>query len=99
VQGVLYLLLFAVPLTAIAGAWLEGHPLTLLAGIEISPRLGMAHGAGALISELHGLLGDALLWLAGMHAIAALYHHYILGDAVMDSMLPRRFPLWRPRGD
>lgn len=34
-QGALYLLLFAVPLTAIAGAWLEGHPLTLLAGVKI----------------------------------------------------------------
>ena len=56
VQGVLYLLLFAVPLTAIAGAWLEGHPLTLLAGVEIAPAVGTAHGAGALISELHGLV-------------------------------------------
>src|SRR5664279_3042856 len=34
VQGLLYLFLFALPITAIAGAWLEGHPLTLLAGLE-----------------------------------------------------------------
>lgn len=38
VQGLLYLLLFAVPLTAIAGAWLEGHPLTLGAlGLSMLP--------------------------------------------------------------
>ena len=33
VQGLLYLLLFAVPLTAISGAWLEGHPLAWLGGL------------------------------------------------------------------
>ena len=30
VKGALYVLLFAVPLTAMAGAWLEGHSLTFL---------------------------------------------------------------------
>ena len=38
VQGLLYLLLFAVPLTAIAGAWLEGHPLTLWPASRFSRR-------------------------------------------------------------
>src|SRR5690242_12088435 len=32
VQGALYVLLFLVPVTAIAGAWLEGHPVTWLGG-------------------------------------------------------------------
>jgi len=97
-QRLLYALLFAVPLTAIAGAWLEGHPLTLLAGVEIQPLVGKAHAMGAIVANLHTWLGDALLWLAGGHALAGLYHHYFLKDGVMDSMLPRRFPLWRPRG-
>jgi cytochrome b561 len=98
VQRLLYVLLFAVPLTAIAGAWLEGHPLTLLAGVEIAPLLGKAHATGAIVARIHTWLGEALLWLAGGHALAGLYHHYRLRDGVMDSMLPRRFPLWRPRG-
>jgi len=41
VKAALYLLLFAVPMTAIAGAWLEGHPLTLLAGIKVAPLIGL----------------------------------------------------------
>jgi len=94
-QWGLYLLLFAVPLTAIAGAWLEGHPLTLLGGIEIPPLLGLSHDLGAQIATLHTWLGDAILWLAGFHAVAALYHHSVLKDGVLASMLPRWLPLRR----
>lgn len=92
VQGLLYLLLFAVPLTAIGGAWLEGHPLTLLGGLQIAPRLAESHGLGEKIADLHTWLGDAILWLAGFHALAALVHHFVLRDGVLVSMLPR----WAP---
>jgi len=87
-HGVLYLLLFALPFTAIAGAWLEGHPLTLLGGLEIPSPLGVSHDLGATIANLHGWLGDAILWLAGLHAVAAIYHHVVLKDRVLVSMLP-----------
>jgi len=89
VQSGLYVLLFALPITAITGAWLEGHPLTLLGGMEIAPRLGLAHDLGATIAKVHTWLGDAIMWLAGFHALAALYHHFIVGDGVLVSMLPR----------
>jgi cytochrome b561 len=88
VQLGLYLLLFAVPLTAITGAWLEGHPLTLLGGLEIAPKIAEAHALGATIAEIHTWLGDAILWLAGLHALAALVHHFFLRDGVLLSMLP-----------
>lgn len=89
----LYLLLFALPATAIAGAWLEGHPLTLLAGVEIPPLTRLSHDAGARVAMVHTWLGDTIIWLAGFHALAALYHHVILKDGVLASMLPRWFPL------
>jgi len=89
VQLLLYALLFAVPLTAIAGAWLEGHPLTLLAGVRIGPLLAESHAAGASVASVHTWLGDAILWVAGLHAAAALYHHLVLKDGVLASMLPR----------
>jgi cytochrome b561 len=91
VQGLLYVLLCAVPLAAITGAWLEGHPLTLLAGIRIAPMIAPSHATGESVAEIHGLLGDAIIWLAGLHAVAALFHHYVLKDGVLLSMLPRRF--------
>jgi cytochrome b561 len=94
VQAGLYLLLFALPLTAITGAWLEGHPITLLNGIQVGPAVPKAHDVGAAIATIHTWLGDAILWLAGLHAAAALYHHFVLKDGLLVSMLPGR---WRSR--
>ncbi len=85
----LYALLIALPSTAVTGSWLAGHPLTLLAG-EVRPALPLAHEPGMAILEIHGWLGDALLWLAGLHGAAAIYHHCVLKDDVLRSMLPGR---------
>ena len=93
VQWGQYLLLFALPVTAITGAWLEGHPLTLLGGLEIPPLSGLSHDVGAQIATIHTWLGDAILWLAGFHALAAIYHHIVIKDDVLLSMLPRWLPL------
>jgi cytochrome b561 len=94
---VLYMLLFSLPLTAIPGAWLEGHPLTLLAGVEVPPLLVRSHDVGVTIATVHTWLGDAILWVAGLHACAALYHHIVLRDGVLTTMLPRWFPLRRDK--
>jgi cytochrome b561 len=88
VQNLLYLLLFAVPMTAMSGAWLEGHPLTLLGGLSIPSPLPLAHASGALLATVHTWLGDTILWTAGLHALAALFHQFILRDGVLRSMLP-----------
>ncbi len=95
VQWGLYLLLFALPLTAITGAWLEGHPLTFFGGVSIAPLVGTSHALGAQIATIHTWLGDAILWLAGFHALAALYHHMIIKDDVLVTMIPRWLPLRR----
>ena len=90
VHFALYVLLFVVPLTAICGAWLEGHALTLLGGVVVPPALVESHEIGAKIAEIHTWLGDAIMWLAGVHSFAALFHHFILEDGVLRSMFPRR---------
>ena len=41
-------------------------------------------------ANIHGWLGDVLIWLAGLHAAAAFYHHYWRRDTVLLSMLPGR---------
>jgi cytochrome b561 len=92
VQGLLYLLLLVVPITAVAGAWLEGHPLTLGILGEIPPLVSKNHSLGEKIAELHTWLGDTILWVAGLHAAAALFHHFVLRDGVLLAMLPAR---WR----
>ena len=96
VQVLLYLLLFAVPVTAMLGAWLEGHDVTLLGGIRFVSPLASAHDLGVRISDLHTLLGDAILWIAGAHALAAIYHHAILKDGTLLSMLPASIAMRLP---
>lgn len=96
VQGLLYLLLFVLPITAVTGAWLEGHPLTLLGDLQIGPHASAAHDIGARIANVHGWLGDAIMWLAGGHAAAAIFHHAVLRDGVLLSMIPRWVPLRSP---
>jgi cytochrome b561 len=88
----LYALLIALPLTAVVGAWLEGHPLTLLGAGNFGPILPQAHVVGQAVSYVHTILGNVIIWAAGFHAVAALFHHFILRDNVLTSMLPD----WRP---
>ena len=84
----IYALLVVVPVTAILGAGLEGHPLTVLAVGNIQTWLPQSPQLGLALATIHGWLGDALIWLAGFHAATALYHHYWRRDTVLRSMLP-----------
>jgi cytochrome b561 len=43
------------------------------------------------LRDWHSLCADAILILAGLHAAAALGHHYVLRDPTLRRMLPRRF--------
>jgi cytochrome b561 len=90
VHVALYALLIAIPSTAIAGAWLEGHPITLLGVPNFGPMLPPAHDIGQSVANVHTILGNVIIWLAGLHAAAALFHHFVRRDRVLASMLPAR---------
>jgi cytochrome b561 len=83
----LYALLVAIPLTAIVGSWLEGHSL-MLYGNAVAPLIATSRRAGHQILEIHQLLGTTLMWVAGFHAAAAIFHHMVLRDRVLRQMLP-----------
>ena len=87
-QGSLYLLLIAAPLTAILGTWLEGDALSLLNHVTIPTPFSTSENIGEFLLELHPTLANTLLILAGIHAAAALFHHFILKDLVLATMLP-----------
>ena len=88
-QGALYLLLVLVPLAGMFGAWLEGHAVTLAFG-DIPAWFPASHPLGLLVSDVHTLLGNLIIWAAAAHAGAALFHHFVLKDGVLMSMLPGR---------
>ena len=87
VQYALYALLLLVPVTAILGAWSGGHPVTVYGLGAIGPWTGQ-WALGAWLASIHGTLGDLIMWLAGLHAAAALFHHFFLKDRVLRRMLP-----------
>jgi len=87
VHFVLYVFLIAIPTTAVLGTWLEGIPVTL-PGFDIAPQITKAHGLGHLMMEIHATLGNAILWVAGVHTAGALFHYFYLRDEVFQSMIP-----------
>jgi cytochrome b561 len=87
----LWVLLLATPMSAIMALGSEAHPLTLLGGVRIDQMPLIANSVFAKLGnwgDVHGVLGDAIMWLAGLHAAAAIYHHIILKDGVLLTMLP-----------
>lgn len=73
----LYGLLFAVPITGIIGS----HEIrAILAGTH--PERG--------VIDLHRLLANLLILIAGLHSAFALYHHFVRKDGVLKMMLPAR---------
>lgn len=84
----LYALLFAVPLAGWAELADKTAQFSVLGQALPLPdaRAWWVRAAGAA----HTTLGDALVWLAGVHAAAGLAHHYVLRDATLARMLPWR---------
>jgi cytochrome b561 len=89
----LWTLLLALPISAFIALGSEGHALTLLGGVRIDQFPMIANSAVAKWldwGDVHQFLGDAIMWLAGLHAVAAIYHHLVLKDAVLLAMLPHK---------
>jgi cytochrome b561 len=87
----LWALLLALPISALMALGSEANPLTLLGGFRVAelPFISNSYLAGLLDwGDVHKLLGTVIIWLAGIHAFAALYHHFKLKDKVFVSMLP-----------
>ena len=90
---VLWALLLAMPTTAMLALGSEDHPLTLLGGVRVDHLTFITGSALAKLADwgdVHKFLGDTIVWLSGLHALAAIYHQWVLKDGVLRSMLPPR---------
>jgi cytochrome b561 len=86
----LYTLLGAEAALGFAFRWGGGRPMAFF-GTGIPPLIGeMARPLRRQLREFHEWIGWAIIVLALLHALAALYHHYVLKDGVLRRMLPRR---------
>lgn len=84
----LYLLVAATVVLGVLNAWQRGD---ILFNVYTIPKL--VPGDLVLkrtLEDLHGDFADVVLIVAGLHAAAALAHHYLLRDSVLRRMLPPR---------
>ncbi len=89
VHWLLYAMLIAIPATAIVGTWIEGHGIVVYGLGQIGPYLAVSRHLGRQIMEMHFLLANAIVVVAGAHAAAALFHHFFMRDGVLAAMLPK----------
>ncbi|MCD6733771.1 MAG: cytochrome b [Burkholderiaceae bacterium] len=88
-HGALYAFLVAMPLLGWLAVSAAGKPVAL-AGIELPALMGAAPELSKSLKSIHETLGELGYWLIGLHAIAALMHHYWRHDDTLTRMLPRR---------
>jgi cytochrome b561 len=84
----LYALLVVVPFLGIIVQLKRGHDLPILGVWDFASPWPADRGIARTMLGLHGNLADALLILAGIHACAAIVHHYIWRDRTLTRMLP-----------
>jgi len=89
VHYLLYVLLVTQAATGFAWRWAQGHAVEFFGLFGIPGPYGAVDKATRhLLHDVHGKVGWAIIILAFGHALAALYHHYVLKDRVLGRMLP-----------
>jgi cytochrome b561 len=83
----LYGLLLLQPITGLGSALFRGHPFELFIW-EVSTPFAHNVAIRSIFVEIHEFGAKALLALIGLHAGAALFHHLVLRDGVLQRMLP-----------
>jgi cytochrome b561 len=88
VQYLLYSMLTAQTLLGWGFLWALATPLALFGLFVIPAPIAFTHAQGQMIELLHHWIATLIILAAGGHALAALFHHYALRDAVLARMLP-----------
>ena len=89
VHYLLYGLLFAQVVIGFLYRWADHAPLAFFGLFSIPPAVDL-HAQRHLVGGIHNWVAQIILVLAGLHAAAALFHHYVLRDDVLLRMLPGR---------
>jgi cytochrome b561 len=88
-HAALYLLMIALPLIGWIMLSADGKVIPFF-GVHLPPLVAADENLAGQLEELHETLGTLGYWLIGLHATAALFHHYVLGDKTLRRMLPVR---------
>ncbi len=85
----LYGLMIGLPLLGWLTLSAAGKPIPFF-GLELPALLSPDKGLAGDIKEIHETVAELGYWLIGLHAAAALFHHYVRRDDVLRRMLPQR---------
>lgn len=83
----LYALMIALPLLGWLALGAEGRPVTL-AGVPLPMPIGPDKSWVKPLEKTHEIVGQAGYALVGLHAAAALWHHYVMRDNTLALMWP-----------
>lgn len=85
----LYAFLVVMPLLGWLVLSAKGKPIPFF-GLHLPALIGPNEARAESLEELHEFIGTLGYYLIGLHAAAALYHHYVAHDDTLLRMLPRR---------
>jgi cytochrome b561 len=84
----LYAALILLPVVGLLAAWGKGRSVTLFGLMPLMLPISIDRETGGRLEDLHGLVGHAVMILAGLHAAAAIAHQWVLKDGTLGRMLP-----------
>jgi cytochrome b561 len=89
--GAVHYALFALMIGLPLAGWLTlsygGNPIPFF-GIELPALVAENKELSKQVKEIHEVAGKVGYFFIGLHALAALFHHYILRDNGLSRMLP-----------
>lgn len=85
----LYVLMISMPLAGWMLLSASGKPIPFF-GLQLPALVGESQSLAKLLKQIHETGGTIGYFLIGLHAIAALFHHYVTGDNTLRRILPRR---------
>lgn len=88
VHHLLYGLLIGQIVLGFLFRWAQGETFTFFGLFAVPSAFPPDTAFAGTIGEAHDLVGWAIILLAGLHAAAALFHHYRLRDNTLRRVLP-----------
>ncbi|TWT21447.1 cytochrome b [Luteimonas marina] len=89
VHVVLYAFMIGMPLAGWVVLSAAGKPIPFF-GLHLPALTGQDKALAGSIVEIHEAVGTAGYWIIGLHALAAIIHHYVWKDNTLLRMLPTR---------
>lgn len=85
----LYVFMIMMPLLGWLTVSAKGAPISIF-GMQLPLLLATDKPLAGTLKEIHETIGTIGYYLIGLHALAALYHHYVKRDNTLGRMLPTR---------